>query len=51
MKKKLGWFLMLVLSLNALPYVGGCHHDNDDDDDMTIKADTKGEHKSIKVDK
>ena len=49
--KKRGWMLMLVLSLNALPALSGCHVDADDDDDVEIKADTKGDTKSIKIDR
>jgi hypothetical protein len=49
--KKRGWLLLLVLSLNALPALSGCHVDADDDDKVEIKADTKGAHKGVTIDK
>lgn len=45
------WALFLLLAVCAVPLVSGCHADGDDDDDATIKVDTKGEKKGIEVDR
>ena len=42
--------IALMAAMLGLPVVGCNNKDNDDDDGATLKVDTEGENKSIKVD-
>jgi hypothetical protein len=46
-----GGSLLLMCSLLTLPFAAGCRVEADDDDDMEMKIDTKGEKQGITIDK
>ena len=45
------WMLILLVGAFGVPFAGCTVDADDDDDDVEIKADTKGDTKSIEIDR
>ena len=44
------WMLVLLVALMGLPALSGCKVEEEDDDDVELKVDTKGDRKGVEID-